>query len=57
VAMTIVWFRYGTDRSASSSPAHAPVPHASEGVGEARTEPGLDRPAPRSDDLPTEDSK
>jgi len=57
VALTIVWFRYGTDRSASSPPAETPVPQAAGGAGESRTEPGPDRPAPRSDDLPTEDSK
>lgn len=57
VALTIVWFRYGTDRSASSPPAEAPVPQGAGSAGEPGTEPGLDRRAPRSDDLPTEDSK
>ncbi len=57
VALTIVWFRYGTDRSASSFSADAAAPRTTGGADDATAEPGPDRPAPRSHDLPTEDSK
>ncbi len=57
VALSIIWFRYGTERSASSPSADAAAPSTTGGAGDASAEPGPDGPAPRSHDLPTEDSK